>query len=249
MADGFKAAKLKVKRANKHISDLQDAIRALKETYTVAVEQNAETGYQNLIHTLNFDDAVADDLALIVGDALHNLKSALDFAWIGLLRKYISSADLTKAKFPVYPTRESLIGALNGIRINPTSNAAIFNLLVTDIEPYEGGRYGGIVYILHELDITDKHLILLGTHPVAELEGIVVQHEHGEVIHGFGASTDAHPPYVIPLPADAKIKNQGKLAFDVVLEDTGFFYLVEIVEVLSKFSQVIAHFVELMENV
>lgn len=193
MAAQFRDARLKIKRANKHIADLERAILSLKESHTVTVQPNEQTGYQELIHMLKYDDA-ADDIALIAEDAVHNLKSALDFAWVSLLKKHLPSAGLDRAKFPIYPTRESLVGALNGIHINPTSNAAIFDLIVSDIQPYEEGKYGGVAYILHKLDIADKHLLPLGVHPLAGIEGIVVQQDDGEVIHGFGATHHPRAP-------------------------------------------------------
>jgi hypothetical protein len=249
MGTVFRDARLKIKRANKHIADLKEAIASLKDTYTAMVQKDADTGYQNIVHTLDFDNVSAALLALIAGDAIHNLKSALDFAWYILLKKHIPTADFDHCRFPARETREGVINALNGVKITPTSNAAIFNLILTDIQPYDGGKYGSLVYTLHELDITDKHLLALGVHPVAGIEGIIVEQHDGEIIKGYGVSTDAFPPYVIPFEGTSQIKDKGELSFEIVLEKTGLYYLVDIIEVLSKFSEAVLHFVELMENI
>jgi hypothetical protein len=243
----FRDAHLKIKRADKHIADLKGAIVSLKESSSVAVQENAHTGVKELIHTLEFAK-YADDIALIAGDAIHNLRSALDFAWVCMLRKHVPTADLDRAKFPIYPTLEDLKGALNGIGINAASNAAIFNLLIADIQPYKTGKYGGIAYSLHKLDITDKHLVLLGLFPSAGIKGIVVEDENGEIIQGFGAMTNEGPPYVIPFGRNMRIKDEGKLTFDIVLQDTGFYDFMETTEILSKFSEAVGYFVQFMEN-
>ena len=123
----FKDGHLKVKRANKHIADLKGTIFALKESSTVRVQKNNHTGANELIHTLEFAK-YADDIALIVGDAIHNLRSALDFAWVSMLQNNVPTADLDRAKFPVYPTPEDLKGALNGIDINAGSDTGYLQL-------------------------------------------------------------------------------------------------------------------------
>ncbi len=161
----FRDARLKVQRADKHIEDLEAAILSLKESYTATVDENNETGHQELIHAIPEFAEAMDNLSLIAGDAIHNLRSALDFAWVSTLKKHIPTADLDRAKFPVYPSRETLEGALNGININPTSNSAIFNCIVTDIQPYRGGKLLEVPSTLNKLDICDKHLVLLELHP------------------------------------------------------------------------------------
>lgn len=243
----FRDARLKIKRANKHIEDLKGTILALKESSTVRVHENSHTGAKELIHTLEFAK-YADDIALIVGDAIHNLRAALDFAWVSMLQTHIPTADFERAKFPVYPTPENLEGAINGININSASNIAIFNLLMVDIQPYETGKYGGIIYILHKLDITDKHLVLLGLRPRAGINGIVVKDDHSEIFRGYGVPTESEPPYVIPFGANLQVENEGKLAFDLLLSDTGFYDFLEVTEVLSKFLNTVEHFIQLMEN-
>jgi len=244
----FIDARSKIQRANKHIGDLKCAVLTLKQSKRAIVQINPHTGHQELIHTLEFPSPASDDISLIAGDAIHNLKSALDFAWQSVLKTHAPALCTNRSKFPVYQTRDALIGALNGIHINPSSQSVIYNAIVSDIQPYEGGKLASAIYILHELDIADKHLLVLGLRPLAGIEGIVVEDENGETIHGFGATTEAPPPYVIPFERNFRIKDKGKLAFDIVLPESSLYEFVEITEVLSKLSQVVLHCVELLEN-
>jgi hypothetical protein len=244
----FRDARLKIERADKHIRDLKDAIALLKQSERATVEVNLNTGYQELIHTLEFPSKITDDIALIAGDAIHNLKSALDFAWQCTLKKFPTVGVSDQSKFPVYRTQEDLINALNGINVSPRSNPSLYRAIVTDIQPYEGFKYGAALYVLHKLDITDKHLLPLGLLPLAAVEHIVVQKDDGEVIHGYGVTTEAPPPYVIPFERNVYIKDKGQLAFDVVLPNSGVYELVEITAVLSKLSRVTVYCIELLED-
>jgi hypothetical protein len=248
MSKLFRDARLKVQRANKHIADLEAAISALKENYTATVVQNSDTGHQDLIHAIPEFAEAADNMALIAGDAIHNLKTALDFAWMSVLMKHVPTANFDCAKFPVYPSRRELEGALNGVPINAGSNSALFELLVSGMQPFEGG-HNGVIYALHKLDISDKHLLLLGLVPLASIDGIMVQRPDGEVVRGFAGATWNLPPYVIAFERNIRIKEKGKLTFNIVLKEAGIYSGVHIMEVLPKFSQVVSYYIELLERI
>ncbi len=71
--------KLKIERAKQHINDLQTQIRKFETSgiYDLSVKKDAETG-NNFIQ-IEIVKSVPPIFALIIGDALHNLKAALDF--------------------------------------------------------------------------------------------------------------------------------------------------------------------------
>ena len=58
------------------------------------------------------DETIQTDLALIIGDAVHNLKCALDFTWCGVLKVIYPSSLHDKSKFPVFEDRKRLESAL-----------------------------------------------------------------------------------------------------------------------------------------
>lgn len=247
MNEIFRDSRLKVQRANKHIADLDAAISALKENYTATVVPNSDTGHQDLIHAIPEFAEAAHNMALIAGDAIHNLKTALDYAWVSTLRKLVPTANFDCAKFPVYPSRQELESALNGVSINATSNSALFDLLVSDIQPFEKG-HNGVIYALHKLDISDKHLLLLGLLPLADIDGIIVQKPDGGIVRGFLGTTRNLPPYKIPFDGNIRIKDKGKLTFNIVLREAGIYDGIHIMEVLPKFSQAVSHYIELLEQ-
>lgn len=74
--------------------------------------------------------------ALWIGDAVHNLKCALDYAWMETIERVAPVAISRFAKFPVYPTQEALEGALRGAKIHDVCQS-LFRLMVDDIRPYD----------------------------------------------------------------------------------------------------------------
>src|SRR5919108_1570081 len=89
VGEQFRAAKLKIKRANKHIADIEAVINALPDTYAARLKNDPKTGDKLVEYGLKGSQEITSDLALMIGDAIHNLKSALDYAWIGVLEKHI----------------------------------------------------------------------------------------------------------------------------------------------------------------
>ena len=94
----FKGPKLKVQRAKKHISDLHNEIAAYmrRKPYRIVVEQDTEP--QRCVLVIRVREEVPDNLATIIGDAVHNLRTALDILACELVR--INSGDPEGVYFP-----------------------------------------------------------------------------------------------------------------------------------------------------
>ena len=102
----FHASRLKIERSNKHIADAKVIINASThpESHRSVVQHDPKTGGKVIKYSLA-KKAVLRDLALIIGDAIHNLKTALDYAWLGTTAKIAPHAVSKFAKFPVYASR------------------------------------------------------------------------------------------------------------------------------------------------
>ena len=117
MTAQFRDARLKVERANKHIADLESAIEALEHTCTSTIEYRPDGG-QSLKHEIpEFRDAL-ERLSLIVGDAIHNLHAAFDFAWQSTIKRLLPDKVSDSTKFPSRKTRQEVEAALHGIEID-----------------------------------------------------------------------------------------------------------------------------------
>src|SRR5271156_6411477 len=93
-------SRLKIDRANKHIADIKKRLVALQDSEASAIEIDSETGGERLKH--DFGDRMAfRDIALMLGDAIHNLKCALDYTWLETIQGLAPAAVSSFAKFPV----------------------------------------------------------------------------------------------------------------------------------------------------
>lgn len=180
------------------------------------------------------------------GDAVHNLKCALDYAWVQTVEQHVPSAVGKFSKFPVYRTIDDLKGALRGAKVD-TSSPSLFNLIVTEIKPYDGGDLA--IWPVHRLDIRDKHKLLLPAAYYSSIEGIEVENEMGEVEPKAGTwGTMQKPPWYIPMPLGYHVKNKGKPAITVILDEGEFPDQVLDVETLLVYSHFISKIVETLEG-
>jgi hypothetical protein len=147
----------KVERAEKHVLDLQDALQAFLDSrpYEVVREYNPDTG--------EFSYRVArvmptrPGIMLIAGDAIHNLRSALDHL-IWQLVKANGQEPGRANEYPIFECPERY-EAEKGRKIQGVGDIAANAIDAT--QPYKGGN--DEFWILKELDNIDKHRELIGT--------------------------------------------------------------------------------------
>ena len=246
--DLFFDARLKIKRANKHIEDMNSALPALEQNYTSAIERDPNTGIQQVTHFSSDLQSQIQELSLIVGDIIHNLRAALDFAWHSTVeRHHIHKSSRSHRKFPVCDNRKKLEDALHGIEIDTLHHPDLFNLLMSELQPYKGGK-NGVVYTLNELDASDKHLLLLDLTPWGMIRDIVIRDKNGNISKGRGMPAPAVGRHTISFERNITIEDKGKVSVTVTLKEAGIFHGVPISGLLPSFSKYVLHIVNLLEN-
>jgi hypothetical protein len=245
MSATYKDARLKVKRAKKHIADFAAAIVALEDTCTATIEDQAQGG-QSLKHEIPDAANALDDLALIAGDAIHNLRTALDFAWYSTISRCLPDKLSDKSKFPVRKTRQDLEGALHGIEID-TRLPRLFECMVTQVQPYEGAD-NPLIRTLHDLDISDKHVLLLSIDPFTTADGIVVRDADGKLHRGATMGSIGRQFFLDFYPG-FQVEEKGKLSIAVTFPEAGIFKSIPAEGLLSSFSNFTGCVVELLENI
>jgi hypothetical protein len=164
MKSPFDSAYLKIERAEEHINDLSSKGQAFADTHPhhLRVKTHLASGDDALC--ISPAEQFPDSFLLILGDAIHNLRSALDHAWV---QSVINPHKDTK--FPVRKTRNDFEAAINGLKENAREEVKRF--LVEIVQAYEGGM-GEIILGLHDLDIEDKHRLLIAYRQFHLIRGI-----------------------------------------------------------------------------
>jgi hypothetical protein len=163
----FEASKLKIKRANKHISEFQEMVKTFVKSdfYSFGIETDANTGQNILRFKVTADPSW--ELPLILGDAIHNLRAALDLAYVELIVN-IGKEPTDWTTFRVWDDRDKLVSTLSkGIL---KGSDGIIKMLADEICAYKGGN--ALLTALDGLDIDDKHLLLIPVFSVAQLRHV-----------------------------------------------------------------------------
>ncbi len=210
----FSAARLKVERAGKHINDLNIQIREFQKSnpYEIQVEYDPRTGNDFLKFVPT--KGVPGIFMCIAGDALHNLRSALDFA-ISDIEFATTGKRTSNTNFPVRPTRNELVSAINGGLVKKAPNWVI-NFIVDVIQPYKGGN-GNAIWAIHSLDIEDKHRLLIPHLQLQFVRNIRYKDETGEIFtFPDWAAVSGHMPRVPTDKKKVEVKDKGTAALGIV---------------------------------
>jgi len=146
----FLASKVKLNRARKFIAELE----AFRASY---LANDPVTGKINV--KANALDVIWKPTGLepgaILGDAIHNLRAALDLMASEMARRNGKSDK--NVYFPFSASKESLDDAIRQRCFHKAGKDAV--ALLRTFEPYRGGNEA--LRMIHDLDIRDKHSALI----------------------------------------------------------------------------------------
>lgn len=150
----FVGPKLKIKRAKKHIQELEREIGEFFEgnPYGLLTDIDPKTGEK--VFRVRVYKTVPTHFSAIIGDIFHNLRTALDVMICDLVR--LAGQDNTGGNgFPIFDSRKKFlkarpIGKIRGV----TANA---ERLIEKLKPYFGAGGQSAFWHLHDMDILDKH--------------------------------------------------------------------------------------------
>ena len=106
--EAFAGARLKIERAHEHVRDAERWINAFIDMniYRISFEVNPDTG-ENFIRFSGTWINPPGSLSTIIGDAVHNLRTSLDYVATEIRRA--GGLDVERGYFPIDDRRESLV--------------------------------------------------------------------------------------------------------------------------------------------
>ncbi len=152
----FPASHLKVERAHGFIAELQRLVKAHVNENPPRITPIASSDGK---HTFDIEWANLGLLpGVIVGDVVHNLRTALDLMASDLAtRNGRSNKDVY---FPIADSEEALTGRISSQKFSKAGDDAVE--LLRSFRPYRGGD--NLLRDLHDLNNADKHTALIAVH-------------------------------------------------------------------------------------
>jgi hypothetical protein len=152
----LRGPRLKLDRAESHIEDFHEVLRVLLDNHreTVTVESDASSGEMQCVMVEPL--LLPDELALIAGDAAHNLRSAWDHLAVLLIER--TNQNL-RTQFPLGKNVDAFEEQLTKYGFRGCSADVI--KAIRDLKPYRSNGGNAAFCDLHALDILDKHRLVI----------------------------------------------------------------------------------------
>jgi hypothetical protein len=175
----YSFSNLKVQRAKKHIGEIGNIVEQFSRSdlYTVAVKKYVEPNATiNRVEITQIESFPVEDVAVVIGDVLHNLRSALDILWYQTVVK-CGGTPSGNTNFPIYDTREYLESKVAGALEKKQISATVEGLITQTVKPYETGNFS--LWALHKMNIRDKHQLLIPVFELVRLLNVRFKEEEG----------------------------------------------------------------------
>ncbi len=153
--------RLKLSRAEKHICDLDSAIRLFCESkpYILTAKPHRIAELDHISFIVESVQPIPSDISLIIGDTVHNLRSALDHLAYQLVLANGESPS-RNTEFPIGDPAKEYTTSIHGGKIHGMASEA--KDIIRSIQPSNTGNM--TLWNLHTLDIADKHRLLVTAH-------------------------------------------------------------------------------------
>lgn len=145
------AARAKIRRSLLHFDALSEAINAYDREHAPSVYTEKADGVT--LYRAKVSAVPMTQISLILGDWVHNLRSALDFATCALVASHERDFDINKVQFP-FGRADSPLNNRDRSRLPKNDD------VITAIEQARS-RGGGSLFYLDKMSNQDKHRLLV----------------------------------------------------------------------------------------
>ena len=211
----FYEAKLKVKRADHHIAELNEILNAFLKTdfYRLSVEKDVDAGLYSL--QFRIITGLPENVPIIISEIVQPLRSALDYVMCVMVTQAGGSCS-REIYFPIRETREEVETNIKNGQMKKLTTA-IIDFILDGIKPYkEGGN--DAIYGLKELNNIDKHRHLMPVTYVAALKDVTGK---AGGFHLSGCTivvSEGRKLNLIGMPTEFEFEGYGKPAFVVAFD-------------------------------
>jgi len=183
MPSSFTSAYLKIERAKKHINNLCGLLNDFcsADSYSVAIDKvDARYKINDLVIDIHTSEsAFLSDAALIIGDAVHNLRSALDLLYYEIVL-FCGGTPTKWTRFPVRDTGQELVAPLKGALESRQITSAVHDFIRDTVKPYKTGNFP--IWAVDEMNVRDKHQLLIPTFQMMGFMDIRIENDEHEIV-------------------------------------------------------------------
>lgn len=234
--------RLKLSRAEKHICDLDSAIRIFCESkpYVLTAKPHRIAEIDHISFIAEAVQAIPGDISLILGDAIHNLRTALDHLAYQLVLAN-GEAPSRNTEFPIGDPTKKYTTSIHGGKIKGMTAEA--KDIIRSVQPSNTGDM--TLWNLHALDIADKHRLLITAHQRLE------QWATGSFVFDTYPLPLVEGESVINIPRSTYERNSDEdyqIAIDIAFGETEVAAYETVVPYLRQTANVVSKTIGLFDN-
>jgi hypothetical protein len=247
MIEHFRGARLKIKRANAHLDQLNEVLQGFIQShfYTLGVEKNPDTGRDDMTYRRIAD--LPEAVPTIIGDIAHNLRSALDYTLSDIKftpKRKGKPGDMT-VQFPMGKKRDDTVATPSFQAIREAA-PLLSDFIVDEIQPYRGGKFLG--WEITQLDNRDKHRLLIPTISLTGVTGICAKGQNGTVINGMSITVRDDRVFTPLSTTDRmEITNHGQPTVEILFGKGDVFENEPVIPTLLQCGQLVSNAVDIIE--
>lgn len=242
-ASRLTSARLKIEWAQRHIQRLPALLDSLAKSdlHELIIERNADTREYSVKLASKMNGMPAD-FPLVIGDAVQNLRAALDHA-----TSEIVSVTNERVHFPFCRSRDDLV---THPRYTLIQNAAprVAETILHEIRPYGTGNGDKRLPDLNSLANRDKHRLLIPNILLTGLTGVDLEDENQNVFTNTTLAVDPGGVLrAIVTNAPIKITKGGQPTLDILFSEGTPFKDEPVIPTLFQLRQLVAQAVAKLE--
>lgn len=168
---------LKIGRAKYHIKCLNEVVSAYlsRDSIQLVIVDDIYCGERRL--EVQVKESIPEDISLIAGDAIHNIRASLDILIFQMIGK--SARKPKRIQFPFANSQEDFENEIQRGELYLAGEHVVD--YIRKIRPYKGGD--DLLSSLHSLDIQDKHKNIIMVHNLSHVRGDVWPKLHSSLIN------------------------------------------------------------------
>src|SRR5436190_15222019 len=183
MTDWATSGRVKIERAKEHIANLETEIPAFGkgDFYTAVPNIDKQTG--EVVIRLRVRERPPPRWGAVAGDAVHNLRSALNILWRTVWSVTVRDEN-RKDSFRIFDSADAFKTRFRGKQQG--GRQPVVDILQA-LKPYKGGN--DLLWMLEEINNTDKHRMLI------------------PILMNFGGTVTLTPSEEEPTVYDMRLRN------------------------------------------
>jgi hypothetical protein len=232
MLRAFESSRLKINRAEHHIADLELGIAQFinEHPYEIVIEADPDPAYE--VHKCRLTKLVPQSFSLIAGDAIGNLRSALDH--ITYSCGVLAGVDPGQCKFPFGPTAEDFANAIKGrCKLLPYEIQACF----ARFNAYNGGNT--LLWTLNEMRNRSEHTLI--TPICACIPAVSITVQSGSISSPKNVFWDRVKNEIELVRATRNTKYDGGFTLNIGFDFPTLNEVAPMVGVLNEFVNIVQH--------